>query len=233
MRKILFGLVLLVAVLLVLEVGVTLLSQKGMERALRSQYGLPSSLEVSINSFPFLVSLARNHLGQLDLSWDGELECMVEAGMSVPVAYSARASLYDVELSMPYLLGGKLAIKNISRVKANISLIEEAINDIFLYLRQTYTIEDDRIFLVEDGSKIQYKVKVAGIDEISFEPLPGYTANENQDLNPNPKVKTIKMHSLPMDARLQSASVSGGKVKIEISIPDWEGYLGNLNYLLI
>ena len=129
MRKILFSVIVLLALLLAAEVGVTILSQNGLEKAISSQYELPSSLRVSINSFPFLLSLARNHLAELQLTWEDELDYQVEEGALESMHYSGCVSLYDVELNMPSLLTGKLDVRDVSRMEATMAVDVGLINE--------------------------------------------------------------------------------------------------------
>lgn len=232
MRKLIFALIAVVALLFFLEIGVTLLSQKGMERALRSQYDLPDSLEVSINSFPFIVSLARNHLGELTLDWEGELECTAEEGTAPLVPYQARVDLYDVELNMPSLLTGRLELREISRVKAFIFLDVKSLNEVFSLQDIELAVEGDELYgTTGGGEKAIYKVKVTDADTVTLTAEPASTSGEGFEKNPHVEVKTMRILSLPMGARLQTASVDRGRLRLAISIPSWEGYLGFLDYL--
>ncbi|RJP31248.1 MAG: DUF2993 domain-containing protein [Actinobacteria bacterium] len=225
MRKILFGVIVLLALLLAAEVGITLLSQHGMERALSSQYGLPSGLEVSINSFPYLISLARNHLGELQLTWEGELQYGVEEGAAAQIPYAGRVNLYDVELNMPSLLSGKLEIRDISRLKSSISLAIGDINQALGMPDEGFFVEDERLYMLSDGEKVQYKVKVIDEDTLSFVPVAVSTTAEGSSANDLYQVETILFYGLPMRSCIDLASVDGDRVVLEISIPMWEGYL--------
>ena len=145
MRKLLFSVIILVALLLGAEVGITLLSQHGMEKALSAQYELPSNLEVSINSFPYLISLFRNRLGELQLNWQGELQYGVDEGAAANLPYTCRVNLYDVELNMPSLLTGKLEIRDISRLKALIYLETADINEALGISEGGFFVQDDSL----------------------------------------------------------------------------------------
>jgi LmeA-like phospholipid-binding len=225
MRKLIFSVVIIVTLLLVAEIGVTLLSQKGMERALRNQYGLPPSLEVSINSFPFIVSLIRNHLGELALNWEDVLEYSAEEGVGEYVEYTAMVNLYDVELNMPSLLSGKLEVREISRARARLILDADAISSIMALEGTKISIEGDRMFLEEDGIRTQYKVKVVDLRTLILEPYAHSIGDKGYEENPYPPIKTIEISRLPMNGTLVMASINEGKVLVEISIPGWEGYM--------
>jgi len=221
----LFAIVIILALLLAAEVGVTLLSQHGMERALRGQYELPDSLEVNINSFPYLVSLARNHLNELRLTWEGELDYQVEEGMLDSLHYSGSVSLYDVELNMPSLLTARLEIRDISRLKAAISLDISGLNEALGIVDGTLIVEDGRLYVSLAGEKTQCKVKVTAQDSITFEPNGYSMPSTGSASNVNAWVKTLRIAEPPLGAELSNASVYGEDVVVEISIPMWEGYL--------
>jgi hypothetical protein len=218
-------LVTLLALLLAAEVGVTLLSQHGMERALRSQYELPSSLEVSINSFPYLLSLARNHMGEVQLVWQAELQYQAGEGAIDSIPYEGRVNLYDVELSMPSLLTAKLEIRQISRQKAEISMDIESLNQALGIHAGALVVENDRLYMDVKGEKTQYKVKVIGDNALAIEPYFESMVASGLYSNPDYGVETVEFISLSLSAILLNASINGGRVVVEISIPMWEGYL--------
>lgn len=225
MRKILFSAIVLIALLLAVEVGITLLSQRGMEKALSSQYDIPPSLEVSINSFPYLVSLFRNHLGELQLSWEGVVRCGVEEGTAENLPYVGRVNLYDVELKMTSLLTGKLEIREISRLQANISIDIEDLNAALGMPEGGFFIEDDRLYAVINGVKTQHRIKVTDENTVSIAPITPSTPGEGLPLNGLSQVKTMRFYDLPMGSKLTLASIEDVRVEFEISIPMWEGYL--------
>jgi hypothetical protein len=225
LRKILFSLVTFLALLLVAEVGITLLSQHGMEKALSSQYELPSSLEVNINSFPYLLSLARNHMGEVQLSWKSELPYHVGEDAAGSMAYEGRVNLYDVELNMPSLLTGKLELRHISRQKATISMDLEELKRAFGFNSGTLFLEDDSLFMRAGGEKTRCKVKVVGDDGLTIEPYGASTDGSGSYLNPDCELETVEFPELPIGAILLNASLMGDRVILEISIPMWEGYL--------
>ena len=229
MRKILFSLVILLALLLAAEMVVTFLSQRGMEKAMSSQYELPSSMKVSINSFPLILSLARNHMGELRLAWQGNMSCRCGEGEEAETEYSAQVNLYDVELEMPSLLGGRLEIREISRMKAKIFLDEQAINDIAADHIGPVLIDDGDIYFVQDGEKVRYKVKVLDGKTLAFYPHSSYTSDSGLSDEANPTLEVgvteVVLEDLPLGSRLEKASSDRGMVILEISVPMWEGYM--------
>ncbi len=225
MRKLLFGAILILALLLAAEVGITLLSQHGMERALSAQYELPPSLTVSINSFPYLISLARNHLAELQLVWDAELQYQASEGAVADIPYAGRLNMYDVELNMTSLLKGRLEIRNISRLKAFIYLEVKDLNEALGISDGGFFIEDERVFTFAGGEKAQYRVKVTGQFTLSLVPLNAYMQTQALPANNEYQVQTVVFMSLPMESELSYASIEGDKVVLAISIPMWEGYL--------
>jgi len=229
LRKILFTLVILLAMLLAAEMVVTFLSQRGMEKAISSQYEMPSSLKVSINSFPLILSLARNHIGEIRLAWEGDFSCQCAEGEEAELAYSAQVNLYDVELEMPSLLGGRLEIREISRIKAEIFLVETSINEFAGDYIGPVLIDDGDIYFIQDGEKVRYKVKVLDNRTLSFYPHSGYISDSESYDEAHPTLESgtteVRLEGLPLDSRLVKASSDRGMLILEISIPMWEGYM--------
>lgn len=229
MRKIIFSLATLLALLLAVEIGVTLLSEHGLEKVMRSQYGLPDNLKVSINSFPLAMSLLRNHLGEVQFSWEDELEFMAPTGTKTRAPYYGRVTVYDVELNMPSLLKGRLEIRKISRIKTSIAIDETPINHALGHENNFFIIENGRVYKLSDGNKIQYKVKVLGDYSLYVEPVNGSTSGEGSPQYPQSEVQVpqlvIEIDALPFGAKLESVSPEGDRLIFVISIPMWEGYL--------
>ncbi len=232
MRKLLFVAITLLALLLAAEVGVTLLSQYGMERALRSQYDLPPNLEVNINSFPYLLSLGRNHLGELQLDWEGEVEYSVEEGALESMLYTCRVNLYDVELKMASLLTGKLEIRDISRLKAVIGIDLSDLNQALALPGGGFFVEDGRLYAAVEGKKTQYKVKASGENTLAIEPADSSSGTTGSQADLDVTVETVELSGLPMDCELDAARMDGERIMIEISIPSWEGYLQSHEFYL-
>lgn len=229
MRKLLFSAVILLALLLAFEVGITVLSERGIQKALKSQYGMPDNLKVSINSFPLTLSLIRNHLGQLRMTWDGQVNTITPSGEPVNPTYYGQINLYDVELDMPALLRTRLEIRQISRIKAAIIFSEESLNLAMGPQNGYLVIDEGRIFQANTDPKVQYKLKVSNGDTIFLEPLSPSTGDSDSLQNSQSSIEvtyevTIS-NKLPLDARLQSASIERDRVVIEVAIPIWEGYI--------
>lgn len=223
LRKILFAVVTLMALLLAAEVGVTMLGQRGLAAALRSEYGLPDNLEARLNSFPLLVSLARNHLAELQLKWGGDLPVRL-AGEDLMVPYAGSASLYDVEIDMASLLRGRLELRSISRAETLLTIGGAGIA-VLGGSGGSIRIEEGRIYREREGEKIRCRVKVLDENTLALEEVGGYTAGSGSASGSKPYMETYEIEGLPMEGRLRKASVSGESLVIEISIPKWEGFL--------
>jgi len=228
LRRLLFALVIVLALLLGAEITLTVLCQKGMVRALSRQYGLPGDLEASIGAFPFIVSLARNRLGELRLSWRGECR-LATAGGEGGIPYRCTAYLYDVELSMSSLMRGSLRIDSLSRMQAHIELDAGEVTALlgmgaFSGALSTGCLETSR-----EGILYQYEVKVSGMNELTFSPV-DVSRSENGVASDNEPVVNgggfrAALQSLPLDAKLKNASLQSEKLVLEASFPEWEGYL--------
>lgn len=224
MRKILFVTAMLIALLLAAEVGMTMLSQRGLAMALRGRYGLPEKLEARISSFPLLVSLVRNHLSELQLRWTGEL-AMDFDGSRDWIPYEGSARIYDAELDIPALLKGRLEFKSISRIEATVSFEKAAVAMMMGAGEGGFAFEDGRICINEGGTKHKYRVKVLGERAIGLEEIIGSTGGTGSSYESKSYIETFEFNDIPMEGFFRTASVSGNRLSIEISIPMWEGYL--------
>ncbi len=228
MRRLLYVLVLLAALLLGAEVALTFLSQWGMGRALSAQYGLPQDTEVRINSFPFLVSVMRNHLGEVRFYWNGIL--IFRKGFDEKhMAYEGEAILRDVGLSMSAVIRGKLEIESISSAKITVSLNME---DIAAFLdeggRETGS-DDVTVAREADAGEDNYQVKV--LDENHICLYPSKPSTLNLDEKPSDEAKDegsgicLEISGLPLDGFLKTASLDGKKLILQLGVPLWFGYL--------
>jgi hypothetical protein len=139
-------------------------------------------------------------------------------------------NLYDVEISMPALLRGRLEVRNISRIKAEISIDNDALNELFGSPGNGFLIDNDKIYRIEGGEKTQYKIKTLGDTGLVIEPFYGYTGDSGFRENTELELQEVELNGFPLGAILENASVRDGRVVFEISIPMWEGYLGLLKY---
>jgi LmeA-like phospholipid-binding len=229
LRKILFSAVILLALVLAFEVGVTVLSERGLQKALETQYGMPGSLKVSINSFPLTLSLIRNHIGQLKLTWEGQTVVTNLDAQESGLTYYGQVNLYDVELDMPALIRTRIEIRQISHIDASIIFDEQALNASFNLPDGSLVIDQNKIYLKNSNPQIQYKLKVSNGNSISLDPSSGSIGDSDSFQNPQsgvePDFATVALGKLPMEARPQSASVEANRVIIAVSIPIWEAYI--------
>ncbi len=224
LRKLLFLVALLIALLLGVEVGMTMLSQRGLAMALRGRYGLPEKLEARINSFPLLVSLARNHLAELQLRWEGDLSLEREGGLDM-LPCEGNVRLYDVELDIPALLKGGLELRSISRLEASLALERGALAAMMGVGENEIWFESGRICLAVGGKKMKYRVKVQGDRTLALEEVVESSGGSGSGSYTQPSIYTFEFTRVPMEGNLRTASVSGDRMLVEISIPMWEGYL--------
>ncbi len=225
LRRMLYAAIALLVLMLGAEISLTLLSQRGLERALTTQYGLPPDTDVNISSFPFLMSFMRGRISELRISWNEE--CMLSSRDSRnPVGCRYTVFLHDVSLSLPSLFRGEFRLSSLSRMKASMevdaSLLVKAVN-----LGDLVSITDkDGITVSVGGIQHQYKVKITGSRDGVFyhrEGSSGTVEGENGaegGLEPDVVMFTVQNPSLGAD--LKSASICGSSVVFELSIPEWE-----------
>lgn len=232
MRRFLYVMVALLVLALVAEFTLTVLAQRGMKKSLSRRYGLPPDIDVAIGAFPFIISLARKHLGELRLSWDGE--CLLShRGRESAVAYRCVVYLYDVEIDAASLMRGDMKLHSATRVEAYIELPMREVAA-FLGIGDVASTEEGRLASagVEDGEhpyELHYAVRVVGEDAIAFFDIGGKEGFAEDGAVSEGELDTeemrVSIHGLPLKTKTKSASLEGEKLVVEISISEWEGYL--------
>ncbi len=227
LRRIFLSLAVLGALALGLETAVTYLAQRGMERALKAQYRLDGDLKVGINSFPLAVSLARNRIRDLRLEWTGELLFRSEAG-TVRVPCSCRVGMQDVELDMPAVIEGRLRIRSLSRLRSQVSLELAELGEVLG--GGTAVPGENGAVLVSGGSReSEYEVYITGPKRLEFRCRNASTAGQGDALKSQSEVEVegygFDLEGLPLEFSLLKVGVDGGRLILNVSIKEWEGYL--------
>jgi hypothetical protein len=229
LRRILFSVIILLALLLAFEVAVTILSERGIQKGLESQYGLPNDLKVSINSFPLTLSLIRNHLGQLKMTWEDQARTVTGDGHETDTPYYGQINLYDVELNMPALLRTRIEIRKISYIKAAMIIDAQGLNKAFSLPGDDLIVDQGEIYRKNSYPKVQYKVEVLKGDTLSLVPISSSIENSGSSQDSQsaiePPLAFATFSNLPLQTKLESASVEGAMIVIDVSIPMWEGYI--------
>lgn len=227
LRRVLFALALTAALALSLEMAVTYLAQRGMEEALERQYGLHDGLRVRINSFPLIVSLAKNHIRDLRLEWTGDL-CLSTEERSLPVPAVCDLRMNDVELDMAAVFGGRLEIRSLSRL-SSVFRIPLAGLEPLLGGVATFSESEGMIGVDVSGLNLKYEVYISGEDRMTFRPHPVSKGMSGQTNESKPYIDsseiTVSVGGFPMRFALLSASVEGDQLSMKVVLEEWEGYL--------
>jgi len=227
LRRVLLILALVGVLALGLETAVTYLAQRGMEEALRRQYGLPEGLRARINSFPLVLSLARNRIRDLRLEWEGEASFR-SAERSTTVPYGCQLRLCDMELDMPAVLRGRLEIRSLSRLLSSLSF---ELPDLCPLLGASLLSTDENGFIIarRGMEEVKYEVHVSGSRELEFRSLsasrnPSGSAGQDEPVIEGSS-RVFALEGLPMEMTLLTAEVEGGKLSVRVKVDEWEGYL--------
>lgn len=227
LRRFLYALIFLTVVLLGAEVSLTLLSQWGMGKALSTQYGLPPHTLVRINSFPFLVSLMRNHLGEVRFFWDGVLVCASGAD-ELRIGYEGEAVLRDVELRMSSIIRGNLDIVSISSAKVTVSMSFDDMAVLFHEVGRDAE-SGDKAAGANYASESNYQVKILDEHHIYLYRSEASTLNLDIAEKGETRIKEVgiqaELKDLPLGAFLKTASMDGEKLVLHLGVPGWQGYL--------
>ncbi|MBC7254043.1 MAG: hypothetical protein H5T72_08755 [Actinobacteria bacterium] len=227
LRRVLLILAAIGALALGLETAVTYLVQRGMEEALKRQYGLPEDLRARINSFPLVLSLARNRIRDLRLEWAGEASFRSEEG-STSVPYGCELRLCDMELDMPAVLQGRLEIRSLSRLLSSLSF---ELPELCPLLGVSFISDDGSGFIIagRGTEEVKYEVHVSGSREIEFRPLSSLMNSSGLPKNYEPVIeglrKTFILEGFPLEITLLTVEVEEGKLSMRMRVDEWEGYL--------
>lgn len=224
MRKLLIILAILGAMVLGAETSVTYLAQSGMEEALERQYGLEEDLRVAINSFPFIVSLARNHIREIRVKWGGEIY-FVSGDVDHPLPCSLEIRMQDVELDMPSVLRGRLVIRSLSHLNSRLLI---GIADLDPLLDGETAVPGDvegSSYMAKGEIDFEYKVEIYGEKSICFTPIIASTQNRSMPSKDQPSIegmaKVYSLEGIPLRFSLLSAVLSGGFLDLKLDIKEW------------
>lgn len=227
MRRILLALTVTLALALGLETAVTYLAQRGMEKALGRQYGLQDGLRVRINSFPLVVSLAKNRIRDLRLEWSGDL-LLSSADFTYPISSHCELRMNDVGLNMAAILGGRLEIRSLSRLSSTFRIPLAALEPILGGV-PCHCEADGSIGVEISGSIFKCKVYVSGEDRLTFRFSHMYTPTSGRVNESKPDIEgsevTVAVEGFPMRFALLSASAEGDDLVVKVYVEEWEGYL--------
>lgn len=227
LRKLLIILAILGAMALGVESALTYLAQRGMEEALERQYGLEEGLKVAINSFPFVVSLSRNHIRELRLEWEGEIHFVSgELDYSLPCSLEIR--MQDVELDMPSVLRGRLVIRSLSHLRSRLLI---AIAELDPLLGVGVAVPGSRegsSYTTTGGVVFEYKVEIYGENSVGFTPIISSTQAQRILAQGQPSIegmaKIYNIEGIPLRFSLLSAVLRDGFLELNLDIKEWEEY---------
>lgn len=227
MRRILVVTAVLLALALGLEMSVTYLAQRGMEKALERQYNLNEGLRVRINSFPFIISLIKNRIRDLRLEWNGDLY-LSTSQTTYPVFSSCVLRMNDVELDMSAILQGRLEIRSLSRSNSEFRIpladLEPIIGGVSLF-----SYEDGTIGAEISQVKFKIEVYISGDNRLTFLPVLVSSGTSGKTGNIESYIKgletTVSVEGFPMRFVLLAAWVEGDNLLVKVDVKEWEGYL--------
>ncbi|MGQ9757635.1 MAG: LmeA family phospholipid-binding protein [Actinomycetota bacterium] len=224
LRKLLVILAILGAMVLGAETALTYLAQRGMEEAFEKQYGLEEDLRVAINSFPFIVSLARNHIRELRLEWRGEIH-FVSGDVDHPLPCSLEISMQDVELDMPSVLRGRLVIRSLSYLSSRLLI---GIADLVPLLGGGIAVPggvEGSSYMATGEVDFEYKVEIYGDKSICFTPIMASTQAQRLPSKDQPSIegmaKIYSLEGIPLRFSLLSAVLRGGFLDLKLDIKEW------------
>lgn len=233
MRKALFFIIVILALLIIAEVLFTLLIQRSISIHLEERYGLSKRPSVFISSFPLVVNLFRGHLNYLKADIKVNCEVSVQGtGIDDQLPLTVKISARDVRVDISDFLRGDLSVNGIGGIEAETEMYEGDLNNLFLPYDLQLDLEEGEVYMKEmDKGSESYRceLKVEGERRITFSLPEGFT----NDLKFMEKMRTLgigrvwslDLKGLPPQISLQSTSLKEGKLVVELYISDLQrGY---------
>lgn len=115
MRRLVIGLLVLVAVLVAIDYGAAAVTESAVSREMREQIGLPDDPSVRINGFPFLTQALSGHFRSVDVKAE-------RVALGPLRQLEVRAELRDVTAPMSTLLGSGPRTLRIGRVDGDLRI---------------------------------------------------------------------------------------------------------------
>lgn len=202
-KRLLIVVILLLALLLATEIGLTLAAQKGLSVYLRDRFALDREPSVSISSFPITVNALRGRVNSTRIRIDGSAPIVNLADLVEPLPYRLTVDVSDARFSLSDLLSGHLKLKSVGRVEANLQLTQESLSSFLSGTGLSVRLEGNLIFVIPDvapESSVECKVYVYDASTIALQPkdgsagLPSGIVSSEGSLLVKLPVQTIPMH---------------------------------------
>ncbi len=213
-KRLLVVVILLLALLLATEIGLTLAAQKGLAVYLRDRFALDKEPSVSISSFPITVSALRGRVNSTRVRIASSVAATNLADLPTAFPYELTFDVTDAHFSLSDLLSGHLKLTSVSRLEASLALTQDALNAFLAGTGFSISLQGDVLAVVPDASpnlRIECKVYVYDSSTLALEPRSGSAAFP-ANLVPSGTSLLVKLpvQALPMRPSLLSAAVSGG-----------------------
>jgi hypothetical protein len=229
-RRIVFALVVILALFLAFEVGAAALGEYALTRAVRREWDLPPSTGITIDSFPICVSLFRNRFRRVKVTWKDRLVFIDSGGGEREVDYSAAAVLYDVGLDLSSLFSGRPLLQDISFSETKFFIGEEGLADMLGVPREDLEIVEGEVRVRKAGLKSYCKVEIDVIGDEGISVFYSQVSMNDEDSGygegcTDTSTLVLRAGSLPAGGRLKSAFVEGENIVLEVEVSAWRGYI--------
>ncbi len=223
-KRLLIVVILLLALLLATEIGLTLAAQKGLAVYLRDRFSLDREPSVSISSFPITVSALRGRVNSTRIRIDGSAPVVNLADLATQLPYLLTFDVTDARFSLSDLLSGHLKLKSVSRVEANLQLTQEALNSFLAGTGFSVRLEGNLIYAIPDAapeSSIECKVYVYDASTVALQPASGSSRFPSGLVSSDGSLLVkLPVQAIPMHPSLLSVVVSKGVLTIKARLDE-------------
>jgi hypothetical protein len=218
-KRLLIVVIILLALLLAAEVGLTLAAQKGLAVYLRDRFSLEKEPSVSISSFPITVNALRGRINSTRVQISSTVPATGLAGLPTLLSYELAFDVTDARFSLTDLLSRHLRLQSVGRLEATLRLTRESLNSFLAGSGWSLSLEGDLLYVLPDaapGQRIECKVYVYDSSTLALEPRAGTTAFPPGLAASGPSLLLkLPVQGLPMHPTLLSAGVSGGLLTLK------------------
>ena len=218
-KRLLITVIILLALLLIAEVGLTLAAQKGLAVYLRDRFSLEKEPSVSISSFPITVNALRGRINSTRVQISSSIPAVSLTGLPTLLPYELTFDVTDARFSLADLLSGHLKLQSVSRLEATLRLTQESLNSFLAGSGWGVSLQGDQLYVLPDtapGQRIECKVYVYDSSTLALEPraasatFPPGLAASGQSL-----LLKLPVQGLPMRPTLLSAGASAGLLTLK------------------
>ncbi|MHB8781560.1 MAG: LmeA family phospholipid-binding protein [Candidatus Geothermincolia bacterium] len=223
LKRLLMLAIVLLALLLAVEIGLTIAAQHGISAYLERHFAMEGRPGVSLSSFPITFSIARGRINRIRVTVTDEVEVASYSGSLVALPYELVADAQDVRFSPSALIRGSGSISALA-LEAQLLLNEEALDRYFDGVGLIFSLGQGTIHVAHQSAPartVECEVYVYDGDTMALAPDPeDLAALGPLPLPQMPLLLNLPLASLPFEPTLLSVRVEAGRLLFRARVND-------------